>query len=384
MIPILSFIVLITVIIWWKHAKAVRRLRRAERARQRAANPPRYARRASVWVAHKVFARRFVWRAPTGRVGPRAPVARRGLWRTVRINIGQHLLIAGLTGSGKSSTMRTLSAHALRLGWQLVLVDLKPDQPEGEIYGGKAKVISSPAGLVDLVRDLLADPARDGSHLVIAVDETSSLIRALSPKQFDDLCSLIDIARVYKIHFWFGCQHPSRSTLPSEIQANVQSIICHRVRSKIESDVIFHDADWAPHQLTGPGACFVQEGKSRPRKLRALWLSPERFAALPGGPQVPLSGPVPAPVTASPPISVPPPVEAVPAPLTDNQQLCCLALEMAGRPLAAKDVVEATALPQPRVSDALRALTGKAVVTKSDTYPALYQLASTLSPKEQS
>ncbi|MER5943889.1 hypothetical protein ABT121_42120 [Streptomyces sp. NPDC001928] len=376
MIEIILVFAALVVAAWWIRRRIrMLRVRRAEAFRQKALNPPRRARKATVWVLHRVFAHRFLWRPLVGsvRMTDPAPVARRGLVRTVRIRIDRHLLIAGLTGSGKSSTARVLAAHVLAAGGQLELWDLKPGGPEAAVWGGSARCETSPAGIVARIRDLLADPARDGSHLVIVIDETSSLVRQLTAKQFDELCSLVDIARIYNIHCWFGCQHPSRENLPSAIQANVGAVISHRVRSKVESGVVFNDPAWAPHELRGPGAVLVQEGDSEPVRLRALWLSPERFKALPGGPQIPSSTPVTDPV---PLIKVPPPVEAAPVELTDNQELVCLALELADRPLPAKAVTEATGLPQNRVSDALRSLVARSVVTKDpDAYPNLYELA---------
>ncbi|WP_030607681.1 hypothetical protein [Streptomyces fulvoviolaceus] len=383
MISILFVVALIALTMWAKHAVSVRKIRKAERARVRALNPNRYGRRLSVWALHKVFARRFLWQEPTAPVTMRTPVriARRGLWLTVKIRIDRHAVVAGLTGSGKSSTMRVMSAHALKSGAGLEIWDLKPGGPEAAVYAGKARCITSPDGLVSRIRELLADPARDGSELVIIVDETSSVVRNLTTKQFEELCSLVDMARIFKIRLWFGIQHPSRVNLPSEIQANIDLTLAHRVHSRIESDVVFPSLpDWMPHELIGAGALLIHAAKRKPHKLSAFWLSPERFVALPDAPlgyPEPDSGPVTAPVPA---ITLSKLPEAAPVPkpvpLSDNQQLVCLALEIAERPMEAKEVIDATGLPQNRVSDALKALVGKGVLVKdADDYPALFTLA---------
>ncbi|WP_151475414.1 type IV secretory system conjugative DNA transfer family protein [Streptomyces albicerus] len=385
MLEIIVIIALAVALLWVRSARRAYRIRRTERLRLRALNPPRYGRRAATWVLRRTFSRRFLWHPPTGRtamIDP-CPVARRGLWRTVKIRIDQHLLVAGLTGSGKSSTCRVLADWALRAGARVILVDLKPGAPEGALYEGRAEVITSAAGLVTRVRELLANPPGGRIATVIIVDEMATLVRQLSEKQLDEFASLMDVARIYGISIWCAVQHPSRETVPSKIQANIQAVICHKVRSKIESDVIFHDPEWRPDQLRTPGDVLVQEGKRGPDKLRALWLSPERFklSAECLTPHLdPESGRNPDPVeTNAPPgafVDSSRELCAPPVELTANQELVAMALEIEGRALTAKAIAEGCDLPANRTHEALAALVGKGIVSKlPDRYPALFQLA---------
>jgi hypothetical protein len=388
MLEIIAFAAFIAAWIWWKRAARSYRIRRTERQRQKALQNRRIVRTAATWVLRRALRRRFLWRPPQGRTAMNipCPVARRGIWRTVGVRVDQHLLVAGLTGSGKSSTARVLADWAIRSGAKLILIDLKPNQPEGQLYAGRATVITSASDVVTLVRKLLAEP----QPCVIIVDEMATLVRALSAKQLDEFASLMDQARVFKIQIWMCVQHPSRETVPSMLQSNVGAVLCHRVRTKVEADVVFHDPDWRPDQLRTPGDLLIQEGKHAPGRLSALWLSPEVFKALPIGGPIPLFEAVTAPVpaitevrptglTAPPPGEVTLPIGGVTTPpveLTDNQQLACLALELAEEPLTARAITEATGLPQNRTADALKALTAKGVVSKDpDAYPALYELA---------
>jgi hypothetical protein len=371
MIATLALVAGLIAWLWIKHRLRVAKFRRVERARQKALQRPRRARTAAVWVLHRILRRRFVWRPSKGLVSMNTPcpVARRGPFRTVSIRIDRHVLLAGLTGSGKSSTVRVLAAHALRAGARLVLVDLKPGAPEGDLYRDKAQVITSAAELVALVRQLLADP----QPCVIIVDEMASLVRQLTDKQFAELCSLVDIARAFNIWFWLAAQHPSRVNLPTEIQANVQVVVAHRVRSKVESDVIFHDTDWRPDRLTVPGACMVQVPKAKPVPLTALWLSEERFQVIAGGAQIPLTYPESA---RKPDIAVEAAEVAPQVSLSAHQELVATALDLTHGPATAKAVSEACHLPPNRTAEALAALVRKGVARKSgDTYPAQYELA---------
>lgn len=371
--------------VYLRRAMKRAKVRRAERSRQRLLNPKRYGRRIVRAIAYRMFRSRFVWNPPSGpiRITDPVTVARRGLFRTVRIRIDKHILIPGLTGSGKSSTVRVLAAHVIAADdADFELWDLKPGSPEAELYAGKARCVTTPEGIVTRVKELLADPGRDGRALVISVDEGASVRRALSAVQLDRLATLVDIARHYRIFFLWGVQHPSRENFPSMLQANMGAVIAHRVKGRQESDVVFYtEPEWMPHTLTGPGACLVYEPGLKPVPLRALWLSEERFRALPGTTDFAMGGaPSSEPVTDPVPlIKIPDPVSA-PLVLTGNQELVCFALELAERPLTEKEAVTATGLPQPRVNDALRSLTRKGIAAKvPDQYPALYQLT-----KEQS
>ncbi|WP_039933896.1 hypothetical protein [Streptomyces viridochromogenes] len=75
--------------------------------------------------------RLFRWRPE--RIRPTVRVARRGLLGgSIRIRPDQHILAVGMTGSGKSSTLRVLSAYAIRHPrWTLEVWDGKWGVPGG-------------------------------------------------------------------------------------------------------------------------------------------------------------------------------------------------------------------------------------------------------------
>lgn len=113
--------------LWVKERAARRTITAQERAKAKAAAKRRVMQRVHALLPDRTVRRLMRW-TPETRPRPTARIARRGFrGRYVRVNPAQHILAVGMTGSGKTSTLRVLGAWALRTpGWHLEIFDAAP------------------------------------------------------------------------------------------------------------------------------------------------------------------------------------------------------------------------------------------------------------------
>ncbi|MET7570791.1 MarR family transcriptional regulator [Streptomyces sp. NPDC005492] len=283
---------------WLRYRYRAWQLTRRERVKLRALGAARVHRPVSQRLVSALpgsaVRRLFRWR--TERIRPTVRVARRGLmggW--IRIRPDQHILAVGMTGSGKSSTLRVLAAFAIRHPrWTVEVWDGKWGVA-GRLYAGKARVLTE----LDEIEERLADlverelPIRaqqlDPTHLALMLDETR-LIRQLSDAGLKRLITVVETGRELGVHVWFGLQDPKAEVLPTAIRDQFSCKLAHRVQTAEASHVVFKDAvaaGWAPHLLSGPGQVLVWEALRRPRVAYALWLAePVLTGLVPHGPVV--------------------------------------------------------------------------------------------------
>lgn len=235
----------------------------------------------------------FRHRSPRRRRRFTAPVAvaRRGVFgRRVKITLDSHILIAGQTGSGKSSTQRVLAAHVLAAPdavlevWDMKRISALRD------YRGRARVCTSAGEVSERLDDLVGrefiertDRLIAGDevpYLVVLVDEAATLLRSLPQYAVRDLYAAIEMGRELRVFFVLAVQHPLALTIPTQIRSQLSCVIAHRLKSAKESEVVFPglvSAGWAPHLLGGPGTCLVWMHDALPRPAYGLWLAPGRF-----------------------------------------------------------------------------------------------------------
>lgn len=331
--------------------------------------------------------RLFRWR-PDSRIRPYVRVARRGPWgRFERVDPAQHIMVVGMTGSGKSSALRVLAAWALgNPRWSLEAWDGKWGASV-RAYRGKAPVLDTmdaiEARLADLVgREL---PARaqvaEPPHLAIIMDE-SRLLNMLSAEGMRDLITVIQTGRELGVHLWFGLQDPKTDSVPSEIRDQFTCKLVHQLQTREAATVALKElvaAGWAPHRLMRSGQMLIWtpvRAMAAPRVVYGLWLSAGRLASLER------RGPYAAPEFARPvsltKASARPSVRhegARHAPartpgrtadaLTSRQIQALTALDVAGRPMGAADLGRELGIDRNRAHDVLTQLRRRGLVAQT-------------------
>ncbi|MFI1480535.1 hypothetical protein [Streptomyces sp. NPDC020747] len=228
---------------------------------------------------------------PRGRL---VRIARRGpgYGRFEKINPAQHILCVGMTGSGKSSTLRTLGAWALaRPDWVVEILDGKYGA-SGAPYLRHARVYEDIAEIEDRLRDLVERelPARarmaDRPHRAVIIDE-SRIFNSLSASALRDLVTLVQEGRELGVHVWAGLQDPKTSSVPSEIRDQFSCRLVHALQTQEATGVALKElatAGYAAHRLDRAGQLFVHEkGRRHPvRPVFGLWLAPAVLASTPG------------------------------------------------------------------------------------------------------
>lgn len=184
-----------------------------------------------------------------------------------------HLLVAGTTGSGKSSFLHLLIANALkRNDVRLFLVDTK--QVEFGKYQNQVQwlaqnytaALSMLGWLVEEMErryQLLAKmhctsiqecPYMD--KILVVVDELADLMLLGKKKEFETLiCRLAQKARAAGIYLVCATQRPSVDIITGTIKANFPARLVTRVASRADSQVVF-DASGGEHLLGKGDALF--------------------------------------------------------------------------------------------------------------------------------
>lgn len=199
-----------------------------------------------------------------------------------------HILIAGMTGSGKSVAMNALLCDLIETHrpeeLRLVLVD--PKRVELAPYAGLPHLLLPPVIEVDdaiaalnwLANDqmehrfklLAACGARKieafeaaGHHLariVVVIDELANLMLSDNAVEVP-IVRIASMARAVGIHLVLGTQRPSADVLTGLIRANVPARIALATVTAMESKIILDEI--GAEQLTGHGDMLVRLPGSR-------------------------------------------------------------------------------------------------------------------------
>jgi hypothetical protein len=221
----------------------------------------------------------------------------------VSVSLKNRIGIFGESGSGKSCVQRVLGAHVIEaVDAGLEVWDLKQGV-ESQHYAGKAhRVTTIPDALARL--DWLVDeefPRRalimkergvsqwketaDDPALVVIVDEGNVITRDFKPAQMERFYTAVEQGRAMGVYFVWATQYPKAENLPTQIRSQLNITICLRLRTAVESRVVFDSDDvakgWAPHTLPPIGWCLVMTNpKDLPVESKAVWLSTDEFRDL--------------------------------------------------------------------------------------------------------
>ncbi len=244
----------------------------------------------------------------------------------VMANLGQmpHILIAGATGSGKSSCINSIITTILMRCTpeqvRLILVD--PKMVEMRQYANVPHLLTQPVidpkkaanALGWAVREMerryellsrvgcrditgynaayeasLASGSRSAEDsededeqlqrlpfIVIVVDELSDLMM-VAPREVEDaIWRLAQMARAVGVHLVIATQRPSTNVITGVIKANIPARMAMSVSSLTDSRVILDQA--GAERLVGHGDMLLLDGSAgTPRRIQGAWVSEEEI-----------------------------------------------------------------------------------------------------------
>jgi hypothetical protein len=218
-----------------------------------------------------------------------------------------HLLIAGSTGSGKSSFLHSLFCSLLLAGnpSNLKALIIDPKRVEFQVYDDLPQMLT-PAihdpmeafealgWAVDEMEDRYARLAKKGAssleqynglskgrndqipYLVILIDELSSLMEADKKRCEKLLHTLCAKGRAAGMHLLIATQRPSVDVISGVIKANIPARVALRVSSKTDSRVILDST--GAESLSGAGDMLVLGPDDRiPKRLQSPWINRDQI-----------------------------------------------------------------------------------------------------------
>lgn len=221
-----------------------------------------------------------------------------------------HLLVAGQTGSGKSSMVNAMLCSLLaRFGPdQLALVLIDPKQVELTPYAGIPHLLAAVAddvpsalarlsslvammemrytvmnrlggrNLAELNTKLTELGHAPYPYVVCVVDELADLMMTSHKTAESLIVRLAQKARAVGIHLVLATQSPRVAVVTGLLKANVPSRICFSVSSMMDSRVVL-DRNGA-EALLQKGDGLVSVGGLRPVRFQGAWVSSDEIQSI--------------------------------------------------------------------------------------------------------
>lgn len=192
-----------------------------------------------------------------------------------------HVLVAGTTGSGKSTLMRmlllSLAINSAVDDLQMVLVDMKnqdmaalADLPHVVRFAVLDNDASAAIRYVESILRHRIERRIDHPRIVLAIDELRELARL--PGVVASLSSIVSLGRSLGIHVIAATQHPQASEIGSVVKANFSVRLVGRVVGARHAAAASDRPGTGAELLPGNGAFLRISGPDIVR-LQAYWLN---------------------------------------------------------------------------------------------------------------
>ena len=240
------------------------------------------------------------------------PLGKNIMGRTMfmEINKTPHLLVAGATGSGKSSCINSIIVSILMRTKpsevKLVLVD--PKKVEMGMYNGAPHLLmpvitdakKASVALQRMVTEmdrrynlfsetntkniedynrLIDSKAKQGErmpYIVVIIDELADLMLIAAKEVEDSILRVTQLARAAGIHLIVATQRPSTDVITGLIKANLPSRLSFSVSSSIDSRTIL-DMTGAEKLLGRGDMLFLPTGESAPVRIQGAYVSDDEI-----------------------------------------------------------------------------------------------------------
>lgn len=226
---------------------------------------------------------------------------------------GIHILVAGVTGTGKSVSWRPLVMRAhLDDEWAVVVIDPKRQEAIGwrhclRCVGAEPNREQRMADIYGMAQELTRELHRrqgiaDGQvwtpdgrpenrKLLVVIDEGAAIVRMAKNKAYADVMDLFEElwseARSVGFQFVWATQFPTKAVgVPPAVKENMSARLSLTVNAGEAERAIFGEnaqkTGWMPSVLEGvPGRAMLQYGTRGPDPLRLWHVTDEAVSSVP-------------------------------------------------------------------------------------------------------